>query len=636
MTSTAEKEGATQGPFFLPPATARRLAASPSRAAAASKTLFSLSMIVSALVQHAARPRAWVCRQCQLRLPAPRLSARPITQGHLRKTIEAEWHWKEQAKEIQAGRKQAFLSFLEERGFVQQVVGKREDLDSLMTAKRIGAYCGVDPTAPSLHVGHLLPFMVIFWMYLHGFHAITLLGGATAKIGDPTGRTTDRDHQASALRKANMAQMHVQIKRLWVSVERVGRKYGYMREWAWRRALMNNNEWLSRVDIVEFLRVMGPAMRLGPMLSRDTVKLRQQAGVGMSLGEFTYPALQAWDWWHLFSRNDVQLQIGGQDQFGNILAGIDAINHVKKANLDPALTEKLADPRKKGVLKSAFGLTVPLLTTSSGEKFGKSAGNAIWLSKEMTSSFDLYAFLVRTSDADVERYLKLFTFLPLSTIKKVVQEHELDPSKRLAQHLLAREFVDLVHGEAAAEATAAQHQAYFGKQPPPPAVPETTSDAVPGRPGDPKNFINVTSGNKFAPQVTAANAPDMNVLLPESLVYGSNFAKVLWSAGLVASRSEGHRLVVNQGAYVGGEPSSIAPMGDSLKFTPIKHGQNGIPEKFIFDENQLLIRIGKWKVKAITIIPDKEFAAKGLTAPGWNAEEGRPEKDYHKDVNPRH
>ncbi|KAL1638929.1 tyrosyl-tRNA synthetase [Diplodia intermedia] len=598
-------------------------------------------MAASALLHHAARPRAWVCRQCLLRQAGPRFPVRPITQGHLRKTIEAEWHWKEQAKEIKAGHKQSFLSMLEERGFVHQIAGTREVLDKLMTEKRIAAYCGVDPTAASLHVGHLLPFMVTFWMYFHGFHAVTVLGGATAKIGDPSGRTTAREHQASATRKANMAQMHIQLKKLWVSVERMARKHGYVREWAWRRALMNNNEWLGKLDVVEFLRVMGPAMRLGPMLSRDTVKTRQSSGDGMSFGEFSYPVLQAWDWWHLFSRNGIQLQIGGQDQFGNIVAGIDAINHIRRSTIDPVIGPKVFDRKNPAndYLKAPYGLTVPLLTTSSGQKFGKSAGNAVWLSPELTSSFDLYGFWVGTSDADVERYLKLFTFLPLSTISKVVEEHKLDPSKRIAQHLLAREFLDLVHGSEAAERAALQHQSLFGR----PSQPNKTSGASdlkdspsgasdlkdsqgkPLRASDSRYFVNVSSGNKYAAQVTAENAPALGAFLPRSLVYNSSFPKVLYAAGLVASKSEGFRLVQNQGAYVAGKPSQVASMGDSLKWTPIKYHDAGIPERFIFDENQLMLRIGKWKIKVITVIPDEEFAAKGLSCPGWNAEEGREE-----------
>lgn len=279
----------------------------------------------------------------------------------------------------------------------------RKTLNQVLTHKRIGAYCGVDPTAASLHVGHMLPFMVIFWMYLHGFPAYTVLGGGTAKIGDPTGRTTAREKQHSSIRKANMGQMHVQLKKLWVGVERMGRKHGYVREWAWRRALVNNSEWLHKIDIVEFLRVIGTGFRLGPMLSRDTVKLRQESGDGMSFAEFSYPVIQAWDFWHLFHRNGVQLQVGGQDQFGNIVAGIDAVNHIRSTIADPAVVDKVVDRKKPSTdyLKAPYGLTVPLLTTSSGAKFGKSAGNAIWLNPEMTSSFDLYAVGAFCSDPTI-------------------------------------------------------------------------------------------------------------------------------------------------------------------------------------------------------------------------------------------
>ncbi|GME64443.1 putative tyrosyl-tRNA mitochondrial precursor (tyrosine--tRNA ligase) protein [Neofusicoccum parvum] len=592
-------------------------------------------MAPSALVRHAVRPRAYVCRQCQLRQAAPRTPVRFISQGTIRKTIEAEWQWKEQAKEIEAGRKQAFLSMLEERGYIKQIAGDRKVLDKVMTNKRIGAYCGVDPTAPSLHVGHLLPFMVIFWMYLHGFSAYTLLGGATAKIGDPIGRATAREEVATSTRKTNMVLMHMQLKKLWMSVERMGRKHGYVREWAWKRALVNNNTWLQGLDVIEFMKTIGTGFRLGPMLSRDTVKLRQANGEGMSFAEFSYPILQAWDWWHLFNRNRVQLQVGGSDQYGNIVAGIDAINYIRNTIPDPEVQERVLDLKKpqNDYLKAPYGLTVPLLTTSSGEKFGKSAGNAVWLSPELTPSFDLYGFWVRTSDADVERYLKLFTFLPLSTIATVIEEHKIDPSKRLAQHLLAREFIELAHGPIAAEKTAQEHKQIFGRplqRQETPANPEGTAtdeNQEPLHASDKRNFINMSSGNKSAPIVSWESAPSVNVFLPKSLVYNATFPKVLHSAGLTASRSEAHRLVTNQGAYVGSRPGQIGGMGDEVKFTPIKHTAVGMPEKYIFDENQLMIRIGKWKVKVITIIPDEEFAAKGLSVPGWDGELGRPTEE---------
>jgi tyrosyl-tRNA synthetase len=143
-------------------------------------------------------------------------------------------------------------------------------LDKLLTNKRIGAYVGVDPTAASLHVGHLLPLMSLFWLYINGYHAVSLLGGATAKIGDPTGRTTNREVQKSSIRTANMTNMHYQMKKLWVNVEQYGKKYGYNWEWAWKRELVNNNTWMNKLPIMEVLQMLGPGMRIGTMLGRDT------------------------------------------------------------------------------------------------------------------------------------------------------------------------------------------------------------------------------------------------------------------------------------------------------------------------------------------------------------------------------
>jgi tyrosyl-tRNA synthetase len=139
-----------------------------------------------------------------------------------------------------------------------------------MTDKRLGAYVGIDPTAPSLHVGHLLPLMSIFWMYVNGYHTVSLLGGATAKIGDPTDRLTTREKEPAAIRTANMANMHLQLSKLWTNVESYGRKYGYQWEWPWHRELINNNAWWNKLPMLEVLQVLGPGMRLGSMLARDT------------------------------------------------------------------------------------------------------------------------------------------------------------------------------------------------------------------------------------------------------------------------------------------------------------------------------------------------------------------------------
>lgn len=146
----------------------------------------------------------------------------------------------------------------------------RDELDRAMTENRLGAYVGVDPTAPSLHVGHLLPFMSLFWMYIHGYHTVSLVGGATAKIGDPTDRLTTREKMKSTTRNENILKMHYQLKGIWLNVEAYGRKYGYQWEWAWRRGLVNNHHWMNKLTVMELLQILGPGMRIGAMIAKDT------------------------------------------------------------------------------------------------------------------------------------------------------------------------------------------------------------------------------------------------------------------------------------------------------------------------------------------------------------------------------
>jgi len=215
---------------------------------------------------------SYICSSCARRFRAfgSATQKRSITQNHLKKTLEAKLDWARQATEIKAGKKDSMLTMLEKRGYVNQIVGDRDDLDQLMTEKRVGIYCGVDPTAASMHVGHLLPFMVIFRAYIHGFHACSLLGGATAQIGDPTDRTTDREAQHSSMRKANMTRIHYQLKSMWAHVETRAKDYEYVWEWAWKRELTNNNAWLNKLSALELLKVAGKGVRLGPMLGRDT------------------------------------------------------------------------------------------------------------------------------------------------------------------------------------------------------------------------------------------------------------------------------------------------------------------------------------------------------------------------------
>ncbi|KAI9838718.1 MAG: tyrosyl-tRNA synthetase [Sclerophora amabilis] len=556
------------------------------------------------------RPGSYVCWRCARRSLVPRdsprvpsvIPTRSISQNFLRKSAEWEKDWQAKAVEIRAGRQKSMLSILEERGLVDTVVGDRDALDRLMTDKRVGAYVGIDPTAPSLHVGHLLPLMALYWLFISGYRSVSLLGGATSKIGDPTDRLKPRDSQTPDIRKANMVSMHYQIKKIWMNVEVHVRRFGYQWHSSWRRELVNNNEWLNKLPITEWLQIVGKVVRLGPMLGRDTVRNRLEKGEGMSFAEFTYPIIQAWDWWYIYETKRVQIQIGGSDQFGNIVAGVDALKTIKKTHPDPRSREEKEDP-----LMTPYGLTVPLLTNASGEKFGKTMGNAIWLDPEMTSSFELYQFFLRTADAEAERYLKLFTFLGLPEIESILKEHDKDRSKRKAQHTLAREVLALLHGETAAREAEMQHRGLFG------ASPGSTDD---------HNSPDAKQTPSLVPKPWQST-PDLNITLPKSLVINQPFPRVLHSAGLVQSRSEGHRLCNKQGAYVGSRPGQVGGMGDSLKFTPIKLWDAKHTKEYLLEGNMMVLRIGKWKVKIVRLINDDEFDRLGLDAPGWHEEKER-------------
>ncbi|KAL4953629.1 hypothetical protein BDW69DRAFT_164849 [Aspergillus filifer] len=584
------------------------------------------------------------CRPMQI-LPTSEIfhhQRRTITKLHLSRVAEAKEEWQGWAKQIKMGQRKSFVEHLEERGLIHDVVGcvrilkaallqtdhlltidlnmysERDLLHRIFTEKRVGIYAGVDPTAPSLHVGHMLPFMVLAWAYVWGLPVTFLLGGFTARVGDPTGRLKGREQVHSSTRKANMASMHMQLKKLGASIDSYGESHGYKRVWAWRRALANNNTWWNKLTLLEVLRDLGAYMRLGPMLGRDTVKTRLAKGDGMSFAEFTYPILQAWDWWTLF-RNGCQVQVGGSDQYGNILFGMDAVKTISRNTRMQEDNNPLEDDLDKPI-----GFTTPLLTTPSGEKFGKSAGNAIWLDKEMTSTFELYQFFVRTPDSDVEKYLKMFTFLPIPKIAEIMEEQNQDPSKRVAQHALAYEFVHLIHGKNEAEAVATQHRQLFRpRSSTAEPTPFSQSRPIARHPNAKKaEFINPAAGNQWAPQTNWANMPAARVTLPESLVYNNTFNKVLWSAGLVSSRSEGVRLITAKGATVGSRPGLMknqtgGDMPDELKFTPIKSWDASKTREFILEGDLMILKVGKWKMKIVHVVSDEEYEKLGLSAPGW-------------------
>lgn len=471
-----------------------------------------------------------------------------------------------------------------------------------MRRKRLSAYAGVDPTAPSLHLGHLVAFMPLFWMYLHGYGAFTVLGTSTAKIGDPTGRTTSRPALAKTELLQNMVSIHYQLKTIWENVDAAGRRFGYTREWAWRRGIINNTMWWNKQTMMEVLQRLGSHMRLGPMLGRDNVKTRLEDGSGMSFSEFCYPLMQAWDWCQLLKQRGTQMQIGGSDQYGNILTGAQCVSAYIEGEPDP--NAKLPS----GPFDQPIGFTVPLLKDNSGAKFGKSAGNAVWFDPFKTSPFDFYGYLVRRSDNEVGTLLKLLTFLPQSDIEEVMAQHMKDPPKRVAQHLLAYEVLWLVHGKKTATQAQQQHSSIYGSKV---TLASTTHDGT----QDLEQYEPPHGG-----VTTSSNRPRVDMRLPRRLLEGT-LARMVWACGLATSASDANRSIKAGGIYLGGAPGQhgLKQTGmnpSQLSFSPARAWHHETNKSYLIDDKIMLIRKGKHNLRVIEFISDEQFDKSGMTYHG--------------------
>ncbi|WP_433774595.1 tyrosine--tRNA ligase [Bacillus wiedmannii] len=290
-----------------------------------------------------------------------------------------------------------------------------EGLRELVEEKKISLYCGVDPTGDSMHIGHLIPFMMMKRFQLEGHHPVILIGGATGTIGDPSGRQTERQLQTLEQVQHNVEALTTQMKKLF--------DFGGNS----KVKMVNNYDWTHQVNIIEFLRDYGKNFSVNTMLAKDIVASR--LGSGISFTEFSYQILQAMDFHHLYKYEGVQLQIGGSDQWGNITSGLDLIRKLEGAEV------------------KAFGLTIPLMLKADGTKFGKTAGGAIWLDSEKTTPFEFYQFWMNTDDRDAIKYLKFFTFLTKDRIDELAVKVQTEPHKREAQKVLAEEMTKFVHGE---------------------------------------------------------------------------------------------------------------------------------------------------------------------------------------------
>ncbi|KAF8630635.1 hypothetical protein AX15_002786 [Amanita polypyramis BW_CC] len=307
----------------------------------------------------------------------------------------------------------SLLYDLTHRGFIQDVT-RPHGLELVLDATPRTVYAGIDPTAHALHIGHLIPLMCLFHFQLHGHRIIPLIGGATGRIGDPSGRSTQRQLANIKNIEDNVSSLTNSIYNFFSRASHyVIRKHSNVDSVPSLPTVLSNLEWHQHITMLDFLRTVGVHARISTMLGRESVKARLNSQQGISFTEFTYQLLQAYDFHHLYKHHGCSIQIGGSDQWGNIVAGLELIARLEGKSNAP--DEDVPD---------VYGITTPLLTTSTGEKFGKSTGNAVWLDPDLTSVFDFYQYFVKVADADVEKYLKMFTLLPLPEITEIVQAHK--------------------------------------------------------------------------------------------------------------------------------------------------------------------------------------------------------------------
>lgn len=323
--------------------------------------------------------------------------------------------------------KSDFLNILTERGFIHQMTDSAA-LDAKMAAGPIKAYIGFDCTGPSLHVGSLVQIMMLRWLQKCGHTPIVLLGGGTTKVGDPSGKDASRRMLTEDVIKENM-----------VSIKGIFEQFISFGSGSSEAALVNNGDWLDELKYIEFLRDIGPHFTINRMMTFESVKLRLDRENPLTFLEFNYMILQAYDFLELAKREDCLLQLGGSDQWGNIINGID-------------LTRRVAQ-------KEVYGVTTPLITTADGGKMGKTESGAIWLNEAQLSAYDYWQFWRNTQDADVGRFLKLFTELPMDEIAKLeaMQGSDINEAKKI----LAHEATKMCRGEAAAlNAAETAHQTF--------------------------------------------------------------------------------------------------------------------------------------------------------------------------------
>lgn len=462
----------------------------------------------------------------------------------------------------------SLVSHLQSRNLVESLTS--EDLFKRTESgqPRLSVYCGADPTAKSLHLGNLLPLMVALHFALRGHGVVGLVGGATGAIGDPSGRTTERSQMEQTEREDNVGNIRNQIETFFEN----GFAYAKSRNVPGAADTahlqenvksVNNADWWKSVKFLDFLASFGLLIRVTQMLARDSILSRLDSQLGIGYNEFSYQILQAYDFWHLMKEHHVSIQVGGNDQWGNITAGIDLISRAQK---------KFGGLGSGNEELPAYGLTVPLLTTPKGEKFGKSAGNAVFISKNMTSPYQLYQFFINTEDEMVGKLLKMFTLLPLEAIDaQILPKHESDPGLRIAQRVLAREVTDLVHGPGVGDEMA-YITSFLFPTPDQPFDDDITADK-----------ILLKFKNSGILQVVSLSAfKDANELKMSTLL----------ASILGRSKSDTKNVIRAGGVYLGLNRDQFLDQDDVVLFDKENH---------LIDGKLLLVRVGKQNYSVVEI-----------------------------------